>query len=149
MFLRPITLIVIFISLILFGCQKDGNALRERSKHEIVETEKEFEAMGEKKGLAEAFSYYAADSAVLRRRESLCIGKENIRKNYESLAYKEISLKWSPDFVDASRSGDLGYTYGKYTFSAKDSSGKVIEDKGYFHTVWKKQPDGKWKFVWD
>ena len=149
MVLKKIVFIVIFISTIIFGCQKDGNAIRERSKREIAQTEKEFEAMAASKGLAEAFSYYAADSGIVKRRESFCIGKENIRKNYESWTYKEVSLKWSPDFIDASLSGDLGYTYGKYAFSAKDSAGKVVEDKGYFHTVWKRQSDGKWRFVWD
>jgi len=51
--------------------------------------------------------------------------------------------------VDASETGDMGYTYGKYTWQSKDSSGKVDEAKGVFHTVWKKQKDGSWKYVWD
>jgi ketosteroid isomerase-like protein len=140
----------ILMAIFVYGCQKAiDTSLQEKSKKEILQTEKEFDAMVAAKGLAEAFSYYAADNGVVKRKESLCIGKDNIRKNYESWKYKEVSLRWSPDFVDASLSGDLGYTYGKYTFSAKDTSGKIIEDKGYFHTVWKKQPDGKWKFVWD
>lgn len=60
-----------------------------------------------------------------------------------------MSLQWDADFVDVSKSGELAYTYGKYTFTAIDSTGKTIDDKGIFHTVWKKQKDGKWKFVWD
>ena len=148
MFLKQFAFI--FFLVFLFGCQKSNDkALQEKSKQEILQTEKEFEIMAGAKGITEAFTYYAADNAVVHRRESLVTGKENIRKNYESWTYKEVSLKWTPDFVDASLSGELGYTYGKYTFSATDSSGKKIEDKGFFHTVWKKQPDGKWKFVWD
>ena len=58
-------------------------------------------------------------------------------------------LKWKPDFVDVAASGDLGYTYGHYTYSYIDSTGKAAEDKGIFHTVWKRQPDGNWRFVWD
>ena len=53
---------------------------------------------------------------------------------------------WGDHFdVDAAASGDLGYTYGKYQFSAVDSSGQEIKAEGIFHTVWKKQPDGFWK----
>ena len=51
--------------------------------------------------------------------------------------------------MDVSESGDLAYTYGKYTFSAFDSNAKKIEAKGIFHTVWKRQEDGSWKFVYD
>ena len=58
-----------------------------------------------------------------------------------------VDLQWSPEFADVS--GNLGYTYGPFTFSLKDSTGKVNEVKGIFHTVWKKQKDGRWKFVWD
>jgi len=58
-------------------------------------------------------------------------------------------LLWKPEFVELSKSGDLGYTYVEYVFLKKDSSGNTIESKGIFHTVWKKQSDGKWKFVWD
>jgi ketosteroid isomerase-like protein len=60
-----------------------------------------------------------------------------------------VSLKWTPDFIDVAASCDLGYTYGKYTFAVTDSTGKVNESRGYFHTVWKKQKDGNWRFVWD
>ena len=62
---------------------------------------------------------------------------------------ENIKLEWKPDYIDVSISGDLGYTYGKFTFSAIDTTGKLIESEGIFHTVWKKQEDGSWKYVWD
>jgi len=31
----------------------------------------------------------------------------------------------------------------------KDEQGKIAEYKGVFHTVWKKQADKSWKYVWD
>ncbi len=31
----------------------------------------------------------------------------------------------------------------------KDSIGNDIDNKGVFHTVWKRQADGEWRFVWD
>jgi len=43
----------------------------------------------------------------------------------------------------------MGYTYGKYIWSSTDPAGKPITFNGIFHTVWKKQPDGSWKYVWD
>lgn len=47
------------------------------------------------------------------------------------------------------KSGDLAYTYGKYNFSALSTNGEKISSTGIFHTVWKKQDDGSWKYVWD
>jgi hypothetical protein len=43
----------------------------------------------------------------------------------------------------------MAYTYGQHTFEATDDSGGIIEDTGIFHTVWKRQPDGQWRYVWD
>ncbi len=118
-------------------------------KREIIQTEKEFEKMAEDKGLAEAFSFFASDSAAIRARGKIILGKTEIRNHYNNLPYKNVSLSWSPDFVDVSSSCDLGYTYGKYKIAFTDSLGKNNSDSGYFHTVWKKQKDGKWRFVWD
>ena len=62
---------------------------------------------------------------------------------------KDVELEWLPDFIDVAKSGDLAYTYGKYTFSSKDTTGAIVKSDGVFHTVWKRQSDGTWKFVWD
>ena len=65
------------------------------------------------------------------------------------LQLQDEKLIWKPDFVDVSASGDLAYTYGAYTYSYKDSTGAIVEQGGIFHTVWKRQADGGWRFVWD
>ena len=145
------TVVLIFILLAIFACQPkvDTAKLKEESKAQIVQTEKDFEKMAAEKGVAEAFEFYAADSAVINRGQSVDLGKKAIKDHYLKWKFKEVSLKWSPDYVDVAASGDLGYTYGKYTFSATDTLGAKIENKGIFHTVWKKQADGNWKFVWD
>lgn len=36
-----------------------------------------------------------------------------------------------------------------YTYSVTDSTGETKSSSGIFHTVWKRQADGTWKFVWD
>ncbi len=118
----------------------------EKWKQEIRQAEEDFANMAKKEGIHDAFLYYAADDAVLKR-GSLVIGKVAIDKHLEKSTSKNLS--WSPDFVDVSASGDLGYTYGKYVYKYTDSIGNTLEDKGVFHTVWKRQSDGSWKFVWD
>jgi ketosteroid isomerase-like protein len=59
------------------------------------------------------------------------------------------SLVWKPDYVDVSKSGDLGYTYGTYNYTSLDSLGNEQSSSGVFHTVWKRQEDSSWKFVSD
>jgi len=118
-------------------------------KNEIMEAEKAFATLAKDEGLQSAFLKYAADDAVLNRNNSIVKGKSEIKQYFEKQTLSDVKLEWEPDFIDVSNSGDLGYNYGKYTFEAKDTSGQKIESEGIFHTVWKKQADGKWRFVWD
>jgi ketosteroid isomerase-like protein len=123
----------------------------EKSKSEILQTEKAFAEMADKQGIREAFLYYAADDAVLMRNNKLIIGKEVIGESLPDTTNRklEVKLTWEPDFVDVANSGDLGYTYGRYIYSVTDSLGVIQRDTGIFHTVWKRQEDGRWRFVWD
>jgi ketosteroid isomerase-like protein len=120
-------------------------------KIEILDTEKEFSEMASKEGIATAFLKYAAEDVVLMRNNNLIIGKSKLQDFYKEKNANSgnVSLTWKPDFVDVSNSGDLGYTYGKYQYTSIDSIGNKHTSEGVFHTVWKKQSDGKWKFVWD
>lgn len=120
-------------------------------KAEIVETEKNFSEMAGEAGIAKAFTLFAAEDAVLMRNNKLVRGKDELIKYLEEQPskFKDELLSWKPDFVDVSASGDLAYTYGQFTYSYTDSTGTRIENKGVFHTVWKRQADGNWRFVWD
>ncbi len=137
--------ILIFIC---FSCQQKPNKETIESwKNEIIAAELSFCKMAEKEGMNKAFLEFVADDGVLLRNDSLIKGKDNIKVFLKNSNTKELS--WKPDFVEVSSSGDLGYTYGTYTFKYKDSLNNDLESKGVFHTVWKRQPDGTWKFVWD
>jgi ketosteroid isomerase-like protein len=126
------------------------DSLREKAKTDIAQAEKDFEKMAKEKGIADAFWYYADSNATIKRQnDTLIHGKNNIRNYYSGDFYKTASVSWSPDFIDASSDGNMGYTYGKYSWRSGDSTGKVNEFKGVFHTVWKKQSDGSWKYTWD
>lgn len=140
------------ITIFFFKCNtnmEENNI--EKWKSEIIQTEKEFGEMVQKYGIPKAFLNYAADDVVLMRNNSLIIGKESLRESYKNQKQEnsEVKLTWEPDFVNVSLSGDLGYTYGKYVYTTTDSIGQIKKVEGIFHTVWKRQQDGKWRFVWD
>ena len=140
----------IILSVALSNCNADSTSKVNKAKTEIGQAEKDFDKMAAEKGIAEAFWFFADSNAVIKRgMDSLIHGKEGIRNFYSGEYYEKATVTWSPDYADASASGDMGYTYGKYTWRSTDSTGKVLEAKGLFHTVWKKQPDGSWKYVWD
>jgi len=142
--------VFIFIVMTMISCNSVTNSeTLSKSKQEILNTEKEFEACVKKEGMTVAFTKFAAEDAVLNRNDKLVKGKKAIKEFYESKKTDKNKLIWNADFVDVSASGDLGYTYGEYTYTIIDSSGQSKEYKGIFHTVWKKQIDGSWKYVWD
>jgi len=147
-----ICLLSVVALMLLISCNvnvKTGDQ-EEKAIKEIRDAEKEFEKMAAEKGIAEAFWFFADSNATIKRQnDSLIHGKAQIRQFYSAPFYSTAKVTWSPDHVEASSSGDMGYTYGKYVWQAKDTAGKVSEFKGIFHTVWKKQDDGSWKYVWD
>jgi ketosteroid isomerase-like protein len=148
---RTITLLVLicFYSFIS-SCREQQENQSAKAKEDITKAEKDFETMAAEKGIAEAFWFFADSNAVIKRgNDSLIRGKEAIRNFYAAAYFKTASVKWSPDFVAASEDGNMGYTYGQYTWQSKDSSGTIKESHGVFHTVWKKQEGGSWKYVWD
>jgi ketosteroid isomerase-like protein len=130
--------------------QKSADNSTDDWKKQVTDAEHSFAVMAVEKGIAAAFEFYADTNAVIKRgNDSLIFGKEGIRDFYSADYYRTTSLQWEPDFVEVAASGDLAYTYGRYVLQSKDSTGKISEKTGVFHTVWKKQADGSWKYVWD
>ena len=148
------TMMRVYLPLILLLCScgtEPGKDSIEKWKQEVIEAEMSFSELAGKEGISKAFMTYAAEDAVLMRNNKLVIGKNNLSVLFENQASapNDEKLSWKPDFVDVSASGDLAYTYGQFIYSYTDSTGTTIESEGVFHTVWKKQADGSWKFVWD
>jgi ketosteroid isomerase-like protein len=143
------SLIVLLVTSVINDCTAQ-QTLNATLIAEIRSMEASFCADLKAKGAAWAFHAYAAPDAVIKRdNDSLIKGPEAIRNYYSSEVYKQAVAEWKPDFVDVSADGTLAYTYGKYTWTMKDKTGNKVQFSGVFHTVWKKQPDGSWKYVWD
>lgn len=140
--------IVLFMAFLASACTPKPDT--DKLKADIMQTEKSFEKMAAEKSISEAFYFYADSNAVIKREnDTLVIGKENIRQYYSNMDKKDVTVSWTPDFIDVSSSGDLAYTYGKYTWKINNGNGDTSVFNGVFHTVWKRQVDGSWKYVWD
>jgi ketosteroid isomerase-like protein len=138
---------LLMITLLITSCHHGD---QDEVRNEIFQAEKAFEKMAAEKGVAEAFYYFADENAVIKRQnDTLIKGKADIKAYYSQNYNEDVTVKWSPDYIDVSDCGTLGYTYGKYVWKIKNKQGAMSEYKGIFHTVWKKQKDGTWKYVWD
>jgi ketosteroid isomerase-like protein len=85
----------------------------------------------------------------LRAGDSIISGKDGIFNYYQMHKNNNATVEWTPDFIDVSDDGTLAYTYGKYCWKIAQEDNTIKEYKGIFHTVWKRQSDGSWKYVWD
>jgi ketosteroid isomerase-like protein len=145
---KSYTIALLLIISFVFSCKPGTNQnMKETWKQEIRDAELSFAKLLSEEGMHKAFVTFASEDAVLLRNDSIINGKKEIDLFYKHNQTKK--LTWSPDFVDVSNAGDLGYTYGHYVYSYKDSTGQEQVVKGIFHTVWKRQADGSWRFVWD
>jgi ketosteroid isomerase-like protein len=117
---------------------------------QIIAIEKQSETELNAQGVAYAFEKFAdADAVIKRQNDTLIKGSKAIGKFYSGDFFKNARAFWKPDFVDISNDGTMAYSYGRYRWEITDGSGKLIELRGVFHTVWKRQKDGSWKYVWD
>jgi ketosteroid isomerase-like protein len=72
------------------------------------------------------------------------VGKQDLVKSYEGKSDNTFVLTWKPAKAVIAESGDLGYTYGFWTFTASNET-----SHGTYLTVWKKDFNGKWKYIAD
>jgi len=144
--MKPIS--IICLCLLATGCRQAGST--ENLKQELNAAEQAFSDASAQKGFYPAMLDVAADDiALFNSGDTVLRGmafiKENIRKYPDG---KKSTLTWKAEKIDVAASGDLGYTYGWYTLTVKDSLGRDKISKGLYNSVWKKI-NGVWKLVMD
>jgi ketosteroid isomerase-like protein len=107
--------------------------------HEAVAAaERAFAADGLARGVGPSFIAWAAPEAIVFRPDPV-----NARAYYAGHpAPGPGVLKWRPHRIGVARSGDLAFDTGPW-------EARGGEAHGWFFTIWKKQPDGTWKWVLD
>jgi ketosteroid isomerase-like protein len=103
----------------------------------VIAAERAFAARGAEIGWLPAFREYTAPDGMVGNFEnapqSLAATPDDGARN----------LFWWPAYAGIARSGDLGFTTGP--FSVDDAR----TPQGQYFTVWRRQPDGSWKWIWD
>ncbi len=148
---KALLLLIAFCLLLFASCRfkakketAEENPTGISSKLDILNTDREFSAMSEEKGLRLAYAEFIDSNGVLLRPGSLPLiggyAMDFITQSNDT----SFAMTWRPDNATVSSSGDLGYTYGVYSLKPNGSDSIIY---GSYVTVWKKQPNGKWKFV--
>jgi len=110
----------------------------------IIKTDDAFSALSKSEGMKRAFIEYMDHEGVLLRPRHFPIVGANAIDYLNKANDTAFVLTWSPAGAGMAASGDLGYTYGIYNLEMRDTT-----MKGTYVSIWKKQKNGKWKFVLD
>lgn len=139
---------VLFLSSLFFtSCNDDQK--QERMLAELMEVDRAFSDLSLEIGAHESFLAYIDDSCVLLRpNRKPIVGRNDIEEMF-SKPDTSFTLTWEPLAADLSASGDMGYTYGIYTVQMDSPEGLAVTKEGTYVTIWKKDRNGKWKFVLD
>lgn len=90
-----------------------------------------------------AFASYIAEDAVFFSRLGTMRGKAAVRGGWEQFfVSREAPFTWSPETVEVLESGTLAHSSGP----VRDPAGRVV---GTFNSVWRLEPDGVWRVVFD
>lgn len=110
----------------------------------VVEAEHAFAQYSIDHGMKDAFINFAAPDGVLFRR-----GPINAIETWKNRNPAPTGLlTWWPAYADVSSAGDIGWTTGPYEFREKPTDEKPA-GTGHFFTIWRRQPEGTFKFVVD
>ncbi|MFN3521363.1 MAG: nuclear transport factor 2 family protein [Phenylobacterium sp.] len=103
----------------------------------VVAAERAFAADGLALGVKQSFLKHSTPDAILFAPEPV-----KAHDLYGARPDKPgPALVWWPVWAGLAESGDLGFTSGPATYDGKPS--------GWYFTVWKRQADGGWKWVYD
>lgn len=139
----------LLLALIIFSCNrfdKKEQDLSTEEKIKMIDADKAFSKMSREKGMKKAFiEYMDGEGVLLRPNQYPLIGASAI-DFLSQISDTSFTLEWEPQKGYIAKSGELGYTYGVYALKPSTADTVLY---GTYVSIWKKQPDGSWKFVLD
>ncbi|MBF9219746.1 DUF4440 domain-containing protein [Hymenobacter ruricola] len=119
-----------------------GQVASQSTYDAVVAAEDAFVAQIKQAGTAAAFVANSAPTALVADGGKLVNAQDYWRAQPSKPGTR---LTWYPSLVDVAQSGELAYTTGPWTMLQNEKP----QTAGEYVTVWRKQPEGGWKFVAD
>jgi ketosteroid isomerase-like protein len=117
---------------------------------DVLAADRAFAALARAKGARTAFTEFADPQAIMFRAGVGPVkGIDAIGRVFEDPAVA--TPVWEPEAAEVAASGDLAYSWGPFTWTPVPDGPLAGKPSltGYYVSIWKKQPDGRWKWVID
>lgn len=105
----------------------------------VIAAEREFAADAAVRGWVAAFRSYAAADATMLSPDPVNAQAQLAQIEGDG----STALDWRPAYAGISRSADFGFTTGPFQIRGREG---IV---GHYFTVWRRQPDGSWKWIFD
>ncbi|MFN8296498.1 MAG: hypothetical protein U0T69_09905 [Chitinophagales bacterium] len=132
--------------LVIFSVSVFGKNKRLSEVEKLRQTELAFSKLCGEKGMKISFLAYADKDVIKAEGDNQfpIFGIDSLAASFGN-ERETFTLSWYPTKAEVSKSKDLGFTFGNWILT------KVNGDKKYgvYYTVWKKQKDNSWKFIFD
>lgn len=124
---------LLFLALLLVG----GCTSAPKDAAPVIAAERAFAARAGEIGWVGAFREFTATDGMVGNFEN---APQTLAETPDNGAR---NLFWWPAYAGIARSGDLGFTTGPFSVD------EARTPAGQYFTVWRRQADGTWKWIWD
>lgn len=123
------------------------SASESRFVAQIANADRAFSGLAEREDAAVAFARFAPpDATFFPGSGDIARGPADIATRLRACA-PATRWSWRPMFAAAAGSGDFGWTVGEAVIAARADGGATSYST--YLTIWRRQPDGSWRFVAD
>ncbi len=139
-----VCVMILFLYISCDSSKKDTTEDAVSKNAALLKADKDFANLSAEKGLKEAYLENIDSNGVLLRTNHLPIAGADAVDFIIGLKDTGYTMVWKPSKAMVAASGDMGFTYGIYEIKSSMIDTSLY---GTYVSVWKKQGDGKWKFV--
>lgn len=138
------------VMILLIGCNQKADIDIEKEKATLMQESKDWSNLTKTGDIDKIMEGWADDAIMMAPGLPPLKGKDAIR-NYveEGNKIPGFAIRWEPLEAYVSENGDMGYLIERNEITVNDSLGNPVKSYNKVVTIWKKQPDGKWKNVVD
>ncbi|MEZ5995984.1 MAG: hypothetical protein R3C25_09530 [Hyphomonadaceae bacterium] len=137
--MKRILLLAAFLGACAGSPEREAPAIAAVTPAPVIAAEHAFAARAGEIGWIPAFREFTAPDGQTAQAEIVSAPETLAQAPDDGLR----TLYWWPSYAGIALSGDLGFTTGPYSID------EARTPAGQYFTVWRRQPDGSWKWIWD